>query len=56
MVSANDRPLDDDVMNVHPAIRMHRETGRKALFVDPLWTEQIVELEANESAGSFSSM
>jgi len=42
--------LQEDMRNVHPAVRVHPETGRKALFVDELWTERIVELEADESA------
>ena len=42
--------LQEDMRNVHPAVRVHPETGRKALFVDELWTEHIVELEPDESA------
>jgi taurine dioxygenase len=42
--------LQEDMRSVHPAVRVHPETGRKALFVDELWTERIVELEADESA------
>ena len=42
--------LQEDMRNVHPAVRVHPETGRKALFVDELWTERIVELEPDESA------
>ncbi len=42
--------LQEDMRNIHPAVRVHPETGRKALFVDELWTERIVELEADESA------
>ena len=42
--------LHEDMRNVHPAVRVHPETGRKVLFVDELWTERIVELEADESA------
>jgi alpha-ketoglutarate-dependent taurine dioxygenase len=42
--------LQRDMRNVHPVIRIHPETGRKALFVDELWTERIVELEPLESA------
>ena len=42
--------LQEDMRSVHPAVRVHPETGRKALFVDELWTERIVELQPDESA------
>lgn len=42
--------LQEDMVNVHPVVRVHPETGRRALFVDELWTERIVELAPGESA------
>jgi alpha-ketoglutarate-dependent taurine dioxygenase len=50
MADAGYGELQEDMVNVHPVIRVHPETGRKALFVDELWTERIVELEPSESA------
>ena len=48
MKGAGYSPLQEAMHAVHPLVRVHPETGRKALFVNELWTERLVELSPAE--------
>lgn len=38
-----------DIQTVHPVVRVHPETGERALFVNPLWTSHLHDVPSRES-------
>lgn len=46
---ANTGYLQEEMRSIHPVVRVHPDTGRKALFANELWTEKIVGVSQHES-------
>lgn len=46
-MTRNDPSADREV--VHPVVRVHPVTGRKALFVNPVYTQRFEDMTAEES-------
>lgn len=49
VMTRNDPEADREVL--HPCVRVHPETGRRALFVNPVYTDRFADMTAEESAG-----
>ena len=51
LTGLHDAHPDDraDQMAIHPVVRVHPETGRRALYVNEHFTRRIVEMNAGES-------
>ena len=39
----------DEYSNIHPIVRIHPETGKKILYVNSMYTKQIIDMDKEES-------
>ena len=39
----------DEYSNIHPIVRVHPETGKKILYVNSMYTKQIIDMDKEES-------
>ena len=39
----------DEYSNIHPIVRVHPETGKKILYVNSMYTKQIIDMDKDES-------
>jgi taurine dioxygenase len=51
MPSESGKHLQQEMRSAHPVVRVNPDTGRKALFVNALWTDRIAGLSQHESDG-----